>query len=309
MATQTEQPSVTTEGGFQRWHIGDVRVTKIVENERIFDIPTLFPKASEAAVRKLEWLKPHFVTEDWKGRMSIHALVVETPALTIVVDTCIGNDRNRLAYASSCNLQTSFLRDLEAAGFAREKVDIVLCTHLHFDHVGWNTMLVDGQWVPTFPNARYLLNRAEFEHWTNALETDPDEMFEKIQNLTYVDSVKPVLEAGLVDLVNEDHQVCEQVWFEPTPGHSPGHVCVRIRSGGEEGYITGDMIHHPAQFADPEWSMSSVDYDSNAATNTRARVYADVADEQVLVIGTHFAGATAGRVKRDGTAYRFDATE
>ncbi|RYD39988.1 MAG: MBL fold metallo-hydrolase, partial [Verrucomicrobiaceae bacterium] len=265
MATQTDQPEIATEGGFQRWRIGDVRVTKIVENETVFDIPTLFPKASAEAVQKLEWLKPHFVTDDWKGRMSIHALVVETPDLTIMVDTCIGNDRNRLAYEGSCNLQTGFLRDLEAAGFAREDVDVVLCTHLHFDHVGWNTMLVDGEWVPTFPNARYLLNKAEFDHWRDALETDPDEMFEKIQNLTFVDSVKPVLDAGLVDLVDEDHRVCEQIWFEPTPGHSPGHVCVRIRSGGQEGFITGDMIHHPAQFADAAWSMSSVDYDSDAA--------------------------------------------
>ena len=306
MATQTQQPGIALEGGFQRWRIGDVRVTKIVETETVFDIPSLFPKASVDEVCKLDWLKPHFVTDDWQGRMSIHALVVETPDLTIVVDTCVGNDRNRLAYEGSSNLQTAFLRDLEAAGFARESVDVVLCTHLHFDHVGWNTMRVDGEWVPTFPNARYLFNTAEFDHWTEALKTDPEEMFGKIQNLTFLDSVKPVIDAGLVELVNEDHRVCEQVWFEPTPGHSPGHVCVRIRSGGEEGFITGDMIHHPAQFADAAWSMSSVDYDSDAATDTRARVYADVADAPVLVIGTHFAGATAGRVKRDGDAYRFD---
>ncbi len=117
------------------------------------------------------------------------------------------------------------------------------------------------------------------------------------------------MDAGLVDLVDENHRVCEQVWFEPTPGHSPGHVCVRIRSGGADAFITGDMVHHPFQFANSEWSMAAVDYDSDAASATRARIYDNVADQPVLVIGTHFAGVTAGRLKRNGGSYRFDAEE
>ncbi len=302
MATQTE----TT---FRRWTIGDVKVTRIVESESVFDIPTLFPKASAEEVQRLDWLKPHFVTDDWQGKMSIHALVVETPDLTIVVDTCIGNDRDRLAYETSNNLQTAFMEDFEAAGFDREKVDVVLCTHLHFDHVGWNTMKQGGEWVPTFPNARYLFNRAEFEHWRDTQDDVTEDMFLNVQKNVFVDSVKPVIDAGLVDLVDENHRVCDEVSFEPTPGHSPGHVCVRLRSQGQEAFITGDMVHHPFQFANAEWSMASVDYDSEMATATRARVYGEVADQPVLVIGTHFAGVTAGRVKRDGSAYRFDAEE
>jgi glyoxylase-like metal-dependent hydrolase (beta-lactamase superfamily II) len=296
-----------TEATFRRWKIGGITVTRIIESESLFDIPTMFPKASAEQVQRLDWLKPHFVTDDWQGRMSIHALVVETPDLTIVVDTCVGNERDRMPYEGSSHLQTAFMEDFAKAGFDREKVDVVLCTHLHFDHVGWNTMKVDGQWVPTFPNARYLFNRCEYDHWLAAVATDPDDTFEKIQNLTFVDSVRPVVDAGLVDLVDENHSVCDEVWFEPTPGHSPGHVCVRIRSGGEEAFITGDMVHHPFQFANAEWSMAAVDYDSDAATATRARVYADVADTPVLVIGTHFAGTTSGRVRRDGGSYRFDA--
>jgi glyoxylase-like metal-dependent hydrolase (beta-lactamase superfamily II) len=296
-----------TEAVFRRWQIGDLRVTRIVESETLFDIPTMFPKASAEAVQQLDWLKPHFVTDDWQGRMSIHALVVETPSLTIVVDTCIGNERDRMPYEGSSHLQTAFLEDFARAGFDREKVDVVLCTHLHFDHVGWNTMKVDGQWVPTFPNARYLFNRVEYDHWLAASGGDPDDTFEKIQNLTFIDSVRPVVAAGLVDLVDERHRVCEEVWFEPTPGHSPGHVCVRLASKGEEAFITGDMVHHPFQFANAEWSMAAVDFDSDMATATRARVYGEVADAPVLVIGTHFAGTTSGRVRREGDSYRFEA--
>ncbi len=302
MATQTET-------SLRRWQIGQVRVTKIVESESTFDIPTMFPKASAEEVQRLDWLKPHFVTDDWKGKLSIHALVVETPDLTIVVDTCIGNDRDRLAYESNSNLQTAFMEDFAAAGFDRSKVDIVLCTHLHFDHVGWNTMLQDGKWVPTFPNARYLFNRAEFEHWRDTQDDVTEDMFLNVQKVVFTDSIAPVLDAGLVDLVDENHKVCDEVWFEPTPGHSPGHICVRIRSQGQQAFITGDMVHHPFQFANAEWSMASVDYDSQAASATRARVYSEVADQPVLVIGTHFAGVTSGRVKRDGLSYRFDAEE
>ncbi|MCB2064430.1 MAG: MBL fold metallo-hydrolase [Novosphingobium sp.] len=298
-----------TDISFRSWQIGDIKVTRIVESESVFDIPTMFPKASAEEVQKLDWLKPHFVTDDWQGKLSIHALVVETPELTIVVDTCIGNDRDRLAYETSNNLQTAFMQDFEAAGFDREKVDVVLCTHLHFDHVGWNTMKVGDAWVPTFPNARYLFNRAEFEYWRDTQDEATEDMFLNVQKNVFIDSVKPVIDAGLVDLVDENHRVSDEVWLEPTPGHSPGHVCIRLRSQGQDAFITGDMVHHPFQFANAEWSMASVDYDSDMATATRARVYGEVADQPVLVIGTHFAGVTAGRVRKDGASYRFDAEE
>ena len=298
-----------TDISFRSWQICDIKVTRIVESESVFDIPTMFPKASAEEVQKLDWLKPHFVTDDWQGKLSIHALVVETPELTIVVDTCIGNDRDRLAYETSNNLQTAFMQDFEAAGFDREKVDVVLCTHLHFDHVGWNTMKVGDAWVPTFPNARYLFNRAEFEYWRDTQDEATEDMFLNVQKNVFIDSVKPVIDAGLVDLVDENHRVSDEVWLEPTPGHSPGHVCIRLRSQGQDAFITGDMVHHPFQFANAEWSMASVDYDSDMATATRARVYGEVADQPVLVICTHFAGVTAGRVRKDGASYRFDAEE
>jgi glyoxylase-like metal-dependent hydrolase (beta-lactamase superfamily II) len=228
--------------------------------------------------------------------MSIHALVVETPSRRIVVDTCLGNDKENRRIPTWNRLQTSFLADLAAAGYARETIDTVICTHLHVDHVGWNTMLVEGRWVPTFPKARYLMGRIEFTHWTSHHERED-------MSAVLADSVTPVWEAGLVDLVETDHRICDEVNLVPTPGHTPGHVGVRIASLGEEALITGDFMHHPCQIAHPEWS-STADSDPVEARLTRKRSLTHLGNTPVLVIGTHFAGRTAGHVVRDGGAYR-----
>jgi glyoxylase-like metal-dependent hydrolase (beta-lactamase superfamily II) len=222
--------------------------------------------------------------------------VLETPSKRIIVDTCIGNDKLREMEPWS-RLQTTFLTDLEAAGFARESIDAVVCTHLHVDHVGWNTMLVDGAWVPTFPNARYLIGRAEYDYWKEETAgEDPATSY-------FLDSVKPVWDAGLVELVETDHQICDEVSLTPTLGHTPGHVSVRIRSRGQEALITGDFTHHPCQLARPDWA-AQVDYDQAASTATRRRVYGELAGSDVLVIGTHFARPCAGHVVADGDAWR-----
>lgn len=291
----------------RHWQIGDVSIARIVEvNGWEDDITMLLPDADPAFVQGFPWMRPHFATPDGKMIISFQCFVLRSQGRMAMIDTCIGNDRAR-EFPVFTNMQTTFLEDLAVAGFPHEEITDVLCTHLHFDHVGWNTMLKDGKWVPTFPNARYLFNRAEFEHWRDTQNDVTEDMFLNVQKVVFTDSIQPVLDAGLVDLVNEDHKVCDEVWFEPTPGHSPGHVCVRIRSEGLDAFITGDMVHHPFQFANAEWSMASVDYNSDAATATRARVYGEVADQPVLVIGTHFAGTTSGRVRRDGGSYRFDA--
>jgi glyoxylase-like metal-dependent hydrolase (beta-lactamase superfamily II) len=172
----------------------------------------------------------------------------------------------------------------------------VVCTHLHVDHVGWNTMKVGGRWVPTFPNARYLVVRREWEHWSK----EDDRSMGDILG----DSVRPVFEAGLVDLVEPGHAVTGEVALEPTPGHTPGHASVRIRSGGAEGVITGDLMHHPVQCAHPDWG-SNADCEPALAAATRRAFLAAQAGRPVLVIGTHFAGPHAGRIVRDGAAYRF----
>ena len=274
------------------WRIGDVKVSRVVEMEVAGGTRFILPDATRDACRPYRWMHPHFMDDAGNLVMSIHALVVDTGACRIVVDTCIGNDKERDIPAWS-HLQTGFLEDLAAADYARETIDTVLCTHLHVDHVGWNTMLVDGQWLPTFPNARYLVAEQEWSYWRDVAASGP----------VLADSVRPVIDAGLVDFVPTDHRLCEEVWLEPTPGHTPGHVSVRIASAGEQALITGDCIHHPCQMTRPDW-CSSADYDQAAARRTREALLERHAGDDTLVIGTHFATPTAGYVKRrDGGGY------
>ena len=280
----------------QKWRIGKVTVTKIVELEVTGGSRFILPQATYDDILPIGWLQPHFADERGRLKMSIHALVVETPERRILVDTCLGNDKEGRRIPTWNNLQGPFLSDLAAAGYSRESIDTVLCTHLHVDHVGWNTMLVDGKWVPTFPQARYLMGRVEYAHWQEQDERDD-------MAAIFADSVKPVDDAGLVDLVETDHRVSDEISLVPTTGHTPGHVSVLIRSQGEEALITGDFMHHPCQIAHPEWS-STADSDPDAAHETRRRMLKELSERPVLVIGTHFAGATAGRIVRDRDAYR-----
>jgi len=286
---------VATTYPITRWQIGAVRVTRVVEIEGPSPGTFLFAEALPERLLRHAWLKPHFLTDDGLTIGSIHAFVIESEGRSIVVDTCIGNDKPR-AVKNWHMRQGRFLEDLAEAGFPRERVDTVLCTHLHVDHVGWNTMRVDGRWVPTFPNARYLLGRKEWEHWS----VEPPGPDRDVRD----DSVRPVLDAGLADLVETDHRVTSEVRLEPTPGHTPGHVSVRISSRGEEGVITGDLMHHPVQCTEPDWA-SRFDVDPELARRTRRAFLERHADRPVLVLGTHFATPTGGRIVRDGRVWRF----
>lgn len=270
------------------WQIGQVKITRVVEVEAVGGSRFILPDATRDACLPLQWMYPHFMDERGNLKMSVHALVIETPTLRIIVDTCIGNDKQRNVPAWN-NLQTSFLRDLEAAGYARESIDIVMCTHLHVDHVGWNTMLVDGHWMPTFPNARYLFARKEWLYWSANEDASG-------YGPVIADSVRPVVDAGLVDLVAEDTRICPEVRLEPTPGHTPGHVSVHITSEGQEALITGDCIHHPCQMTRTDW-CSSADFDSHQGEHTRLELLEKYVDSDVLIIGTHFATPTAGHVR------------
>jgi glyoxylase-like metal-dependent hydrolase (beta-lactamase superfamily II) len=279
-----------------KWRVGEVTVTNIVELEVTGGSRFILPQATPEAVLPITWLQPDFADERGRLKMSIHALVIATPSRRIIVDTCLGNDKENRRIPTWNKLQTSFLADLAAAGYPRETIDTVICTHLHVDHVGWNTMLVGGSWVPTFPNARYLMGRVELDHWTSQHERED-------MAAVIADSVTPVRDAGLADLVETDHRICDEISLVPTLGHTPGHVSVRIASQGEEALITGDFMHHPCQIARPEWS-STADSDYREAQRTRERMLTRLADAPILVIGTHFAGRTAGHVVRDGVAFR-----
>lgn len=282
----------------QSWRIGDVTVSKLVELEMTGGTRFLLPQATPEEIKPIAWLQPHFADENGKLRMSIHSFIVQTPTRRIIVDTCLGNDKQNRRIPHWNDRQGPFLADLAAAGFPRESIDTVLCTHLHVDHVGWNTMLVDGKWVPTFPRARYLMGRTEYQHWRD--NTAREDMRHVL-----ADSVTPILDAGRAELVETDHRITDEISLAPSVGHTPGHVSVRIVSRGEEALITGDFMHHPCQIAHPEWSTLA-DSDPEQGIRTRWQMFEQLAGKPVLVIGTHFSGTTAGRLVRDGTTFRLE---
>jgi glyoxylase-like metal-dependent hydrolase (beta-lactamase superfamily II) len=278
------------------FRVGDVKITRIVEMEAPTRGDFLFADATPEEILKHEWLRPHFAFDDGKLNVCIQALVIESCGQRIVVDTCVGNDKIR-SNPMWNKLQGAFLLDMESAGFPVDSIDSVVCTHLHVDHVGWNTRLTDDGWIPTFGRARYLFGRTEWEHWSETAEFEDRDVVE--------DSVRPVVDAGLVDLVESDHLITDEIQLEPTPGHTPGHVSVRIRSRGEEAVITGDLIHHPVQCVEVDWT-SRFDVDPGQALRTRHAFLARCAEEGTRVLGTHFATPTAGRVVVDGDAFRFE---
>ena len=279
----------------RRWQVGRVKVTQIVESSGASPPAFLFAGLTTGRVQSHGWLRPHFASEDGRLLASIHCFVVESQRRRIIVDTCVGNDKARAVGAWN-RQRLPFLADLEAAGFAPDTVDTVLCTHMHTDHVGWNTRLEGGRWLPTFPKASYLFSGAEYAHWRSAGDAEDREVL--------ADSVQPIVDAGLADWVASDHAITDEVRLEPTPGHTPGHVSVRILSAGAEAVITGDLMHHPIQCCDPSIG-SRFDVDAGQALQTRLRFLREQADRDVLVLGTHFAPPTAGRVVSDGAAWRF----
>ena len=276
------------------WRVGKVRITKVVELETVGSTRFILPQASHEEIQKLPWLIPHFATEEGRLKMTIHSLVVETPSRRIVVDTGLGNDKEGRNVPTWNNRKGPFLETLSQAGFPPDSIDTVLCTHLHVDHVGWNTRLVDGQWVPTFAKARYVFGRAEYEYWRDHSDS-PD------RAAVFNDSVKPIADAGKADLVASDARLTEEIMLIPTPGHSPGHLSLHIVSDGEEALLSGDVAHHPCQMAHLDWS-STVDSDPAQSAATRRQLFSRFADRPILVIGGHF---DAGQIRREGDAFKF----
>ncbi len=284
----------------KRWKVGDVEIIRIVElYDFQDDVWVLLEGATADTVKQYPWLFPQFATADGRMRMNFQAFVVTSRGKRIMVDTCIGNDRKR-EYDVFSNLQTSFIDDMAGAGYAPQSIDTVLCTHLHLDHCGWNTRKVGDKWVPTFPNARYLFSRVELDHWEKQLQAGADHMEHVI------DALQPVLDAGLVDFVQPNHKITDEVSLFPTPGHTPGHVSVHISSAGQEAVITGDVVHHPVQFAEPDMK-NNFDMDIEAGRRMRRDFFTRYEDGKALVIGSHFAEPSSGRIRRDDKAWRFDA--
>ncbi|MCK8436958.1 MBL fold metallo-hydrolase [Streptomyces sp. D2-8] len=281
------------------WTVGDIAVHRVDEAPLPPATgPWLLPDATPGVVAGQDWLRPHFADAEGVLRLDSHSFAFIAGGLRVVVDTGIGNGKER-ANPAWHDLDTDYLERLTTAGFPPESVDLVILTHLHADHVGWNTRRIDGAWVPTFPDARYVTSRVERDFWAGyAMDEARRQMFR--------DSVIPVEEAGLLDPVDvsaRGSEVAPGLRLIPTPGHTPGHLAVEVTSRGRTALITGDCVHHPVQLAHPGIG-ACVDIDPARSEATRRALLGSLAGTDTLLLGTHFAPPTAGRVVTHGDAYR-----
>ena len=281
--------------------IGDITIDRIVEQEGAF-LPALdmLPALTPALLdENRHWLEPAALDPEGNLRLCFQSFVVRTPHYTVLVDSCIGNDKPRPARpAWNMKSDDRFMRGLSGAGLGVADIDFVLCTHMHVDHVGWNTRLQDGRWVPTFPNARYVFAQTEYAHWEQQHALAPNPVF--------ADSVLPVVEAGRAELVGSDHMLGDHVRLLPTPGHTPGHVSIALGAGAAAAVVSGDLIHSPLQARYPELSPR-FDTDMAAAAVTRRAFLERFCDTETVCCMTHFPSPSMGRLTRWGEGFRCEA--
>ena len=287
--------------------IGDARVTNVIEYSGPTHAPEfLFPEISKAErdagiAANASWLAPHhYVPHMDRFIVTIQIWVVHAGGNVILIDSGVGNFKNRAAPRMN-QLNTLLMPWLEAAGAAPHQVTHVVHTHLHTDHVGGNTVEQDGRWVPAFPNARYLMPRAEFDYW----KAEYDAGDKMVQAGRFADSVLPVLDAGLVDFIEPGQEVAGCLLGEDVSGHAPGMLSFRLRSNGEEGMFSTDTMHSPIQVANPHWNDRYV-LDAGRALQSRANVLARAAERNALIMPMHFGAPYCGYVRRQGDGYRFE---
>jgi glyoxylase-like metal-dependent hydrolase (beta-lactamase superfamily II) len=267
------------------WNLGDITVTRIEEGLGLSSCgPEEFFSTFDAAVfdRHMSWLAPtHYDVKANRLVSSIHSWLIRTPHHTILLDTCSGNHKNRPWNSRFHQLDTPYIARLAEAGVSPEQIDIVLCTHLHTDHCGWNTQLKNGKWVPTFPNAKYLFSRLEHERWK---PTPGNEARAELYN----DSVLPVIASKQAVLLEGTHQIDDLFTIEPAAGHTVGHVMMTAKSAGKSGFFCGDVIHHAIQVYEPEWNTKYCE-DQALAAITRRALLERCAEDRALLFPTHFA--------------------
>ncbi|MDQ1519894.1 MAG: hypothetical protein QOI55_967 [Actinomycetota bacterium] len=280
----------------RRWTIGDALVTAVVESETHGIPPQLFfPDATADDIRACAWLDGYARSDGTIG-LAVQAFLVEMPSFVVLVDPCVGNHKTR-SLPFWHQQEWPFMERLAATGVSPDDIDLVVHTHLHADHVGCGTRLVDGRWEPTFANARYVYVDEELEYWRATEQRTAEDV--------YLDSVAPVVERGLADVVRSDTDLGHGLQLVPTAGHTPGHASLEITSRGDTLLITGDLLHHPAQFSRPEWAEIG-DYDATAARTTRRAFIDEHATRGTLLAGTHFALHPVGRARVVGNGWRFD---
>ena len=286
------------------WQFGDLALSRIIESEMPLLSPfEIFGDCDRSHItRNLSWLAPRFYDSASDLLViAIQSFLIRNQGMTILVDTCSGNDKDRVRPVFDHQKQP-WLERLRQAGVEPRDVDIVMCTHLHVDHVGWNTCLENGRWVATFANARYLISHREWEYWRR--ESSATRL---PRTGDYIrDSVLPIFEAGQAELISDDYALDTKIWLEPAPGHTPGHFVIHLFDGGREAILCGDLVHHPLQLRYPEWSTRFC-ADPDQARETRQRFLADYARSDTMLLPAHFpspSGIYIDRV-RDHYTFRF----
>jgi glyoxylase-like metal-dependent hydrolase (beta-lactamase superfamily II) len=285
-----------------QWTFGASSLQRVIESEGPLLSPfEIYGDCTQAHLdSNRDWLVPRF-HDPATGLLiiTIQSFLVRQASLTILVDACGGNDKDRVR-PHFHRQRRPWLDTLRAAGVAPEDVDIVLCTHLHVDHVGWNTRLENGRWVPTFPNARYLIAQREWDFWR---EAGPAALQRTGDFVT--DSVLPIIESGQAEMIGNEHAIRGDISIEPAHGHTPGQKMMRLGSGGREALLIADLMHHPLQLRYPEWSTRFC-INPDEARETRLKFLRANADSGRLVFPSHFPSPTGGTIVRDGSAsYRF----
>jgi glyoxylase-like metal-dependent hydrolase (beta-lactamase superfamily II) len=287
--------------------IGDVRVHHVEEWQGNFLPPSaFFVGYDEATFRRIApGLTPDYYREDADSLYAfLQSWLLEVDGLKVLYDTGAGNAKERPGIPLFGGLDTPFLHRLAATGLMPEQVDVVICSHLHVDHVGWNTQLHEGRWVPAFPNARYLFSAVERDYWDPAGPGPrPTESGAFVNTNVFEDSVEPLLDAGQAELVHAGYRVSDSITLELGPGHTPGHLVMDVRSRGENALFVGDILHHPVQVHCPDWNSPFCE-DPQEARATRRRVLAEAADREALLVPAHFGGVHCCRVSRDGDGFR-----
>jgi glyoxylase-like metal-dependent hydrolase (beta-lactamase superfamily II) len=278
--------------------IGDATVTRIEESFFTdFKAATFFADwRPEVVDEHRRWLVPgHYDERRGVLNLSVHSWLVRTGRHTVLVDTCVGNDK-RSEYPAWHMKSWPYLDRLAAAGVTPEQVDFVLCTHMHIDHIGWNTRLENGRWVPTFPNARYVFSKTEFEAYSAIDRNTPG------GRPSFRDSVLPVVEAGRAQMVEGSHALDDHFLIEPAPGHTPGHVTIKLSAGEDRAIFIGDIMHHALQVYYPTWNSESC-ADGVQARATRRRVLEHCADSGALMLPAHFGAPFACHIEARGDAF------
>lgn len=277
--------------------IGDVEITQVVETDISDNLLALLPEVAKDAeeVKKIEWLDKPFRDDDYKLLAISQCFFVKKGDRFFVVDTCVGNEKTIPAVPNWNNMQLDFLEILEAEGIDRFAVTDVLCTHLHMDHVGWNTYKKDGEWMPTFPNAKYHFAKEEYHYWESESQNDA---FHEPQLAVFQESIKPIVDAGLVNFIDVNDDLGDGISVISTPGHTKAHVSIVFETSDNKFIIGGDMAHHPVQIARPDWAIV-VDYDGKQSSETRRKIFGEIADTKTLYAGTHFCLPAFGHVTKD----------